>query len=113
MSFSQRRCHVVVTRLKSVSSTGCPRTPECGSPGIEAFTPQDLHAQAGHVYAMEAPDDPIRGVYDAKAVLQGIPILGTYLNNDSTISARTQPPTPTSPISPPPPPRCPRPTAAR
>ncbi|EUA18168.1 alpha/beta hydrolase family protein [Mycobacterium xenopi 3993] len=29
-----------------------------GSPGIEASTPQQLHVQPGHVYAMETPDDP-------------------------------------------------------
>ncbi|MBN3508334.1 hypothetical protein JYB55_05710 [Mycolicibacterium septicum] len=53
-----------------------------GSPGIEASTPQDLHVQPGHVYAMEAPDDPIQGVYDARSVIQGIPILGSYLNDE-------------------------------
>src|SRR5579875_1987987 len=36
-----------------------------GSPGIEASTPQQLRLQPGHVYAMEAPDDPIQRVYDA------------------------------------------------
>ncbi|MDT0323906.1 hypothetical protein, partial [Streptomyces millisiae] len=45
-------------------------------------TPQDLHVQPGHVYAMEAPDDPIQGVYDARSVIQGIPILGSYLNDE-------------------------------
>ncbi|MFV8165298.1 alpha/beta hydrolase [Mycobacterium sp. 134] len=53
-----------------------------GSPGIEASTPQDLQMQPGHVYAMEAPDDPIQGVYDTRAVIQGIPIIGSYLNNE-------------------------------
>ena len=38
-----------------------------GSPGIEASTPQDLHLQAGHVFTMETPDDPIQNVYDAPA----------------------------------------------
>lgn len=31
---------------------------------------------------METPDDPIQWAYDARAVGQGIPILGTYLNNE-------------------------------
>ena len=53
-----------------------------GSPGIEAATPQDLHLQPGHVYAMEAPDDPIQNVYDARSINQGIPIVGSYLNNE-------------------------------
>ncbi|QZH66434.1 alpha/beta hydrolase [Mycolicibacterium farcinogenes] len=53
-----------------------------GSPGIEASTPQDLQMQPGHVYAMEAPDDPIQGVYDARSVIQGIPIIGSYLNDE-------------------------------
>ncbi|BBU21999.1 alpha/beta hydrolase [Mycobacterium xenopi] len=39
-----------------------------GSPGIEASTPQQLHVQPGHVYAMETPDDPIQRVYDAPPV---------------------------------------------
>ncbi|MCV7258541.1 alpha/beta hydrolase [Mycobacterium shimoidei] len=49
-----------------------------GSPGIEASTPAQLHLQPGHVYAMEAPDDPIQKVYDVRAIAQGIPILGSY-----------------------------------
>lgn len=53
-----------------------------GSPGIEASTPQDLQMQPGHVYAMEAPDDPIQKVYDARSVIQGIPIIGSYLNDE-------------------------------
>lgn len=53
-----------------------------GSPGIEASTPQDLQMQPGHVYVMEAPDDPIQKVYDARAVIQGIPIIGSYLNDE-------------------------------
>lgn len=51
-----------------------------GSPGIEASTPQELQLQPGHVYAMQTPDDPIQAVYDARTVGQGIPILGSYLN---------------------------------
>ncbi len=54
-----------------------------GSPGIEATTPGDLQLQPGHVYTMETPDDPIQGVYDAKAwlpaVVAGSPILGGVL----------------------------------
>lgn len=53
-----------------------------GSPGIEASTPQDLHVQPGHVFAMEAPDDPIQWVYDLRSVGQGIPIVGSYLNDE-------------------------------
>jgi len=34
-----------------------------GSPGIEATTPEQLHLQAGHVFTMETPDDPIQMVY--------------------------------------------------
>ncbi|NOP97429.1 MULTISPECIES: alpha/beta hydrolase [Mycolicibacterium] len=53
-----------------------------GSPGIEASTPEDLHVQPGHVFAMEAPDDPIQKVYDTRAIVQGAGILGTYLSNE-------------------------------
>ncbi|WP_343598782.1 alpha/beta hydrolase [Mycobacterium sp.] len=53
-----------------------------GSPGIEASTPAQLHLQPGHVYAMEAPDDPIQRAYDTRSIGLGIPILGTYLNNE-------------------------------
>ena len=74
-----------------------------GSPGIEAFTPQDLNVQAGHVYAMEDPDDPIQGVHDTKAVLQGIPILGTCLNNEFGDFGPNPATNPNSPSSPPPP----------
>jgi hypothetical protein len=31
---------------------------------------------------MEAPDDPIQGVYDIRAIAQGIPILGSYANEE-------------------------------
>jgi hypothetical protein len=34
-----------------------------GSPGIKASTPQQLHLQPGHVYAMQVPKDPIRWAY--------------------------------------------------
>src|SRR5262245_34284533 len=36
-----------------------------GSPGIEASTPEQLHLKPGHVFTMQAPDDPIQQVYDA------------------------------------------------
>ncbi|PIB78423.1 hypothetical protein CQY23_14305 [Mycobacterium celatum] len=49
-----------------------------GSPGVEASTPAQLHLQPGHVYAMEAPDDPIQKVYELRAIAQGIPIVGSY-----------------------------------
>ncbi|VBA62284.1 alpha/beta hydrolase [Mycobacterium attenuatum] len=44
-----------------------------GSPGIEASTPQQLHLNAGHVYAMETPDDPIHWTYNSKAIVHGLP----------------------------------------
>ncbi|MFV8315793.1 alpha/beta hydrolase [Mycobacterium sp. 23] len=47
-----------------------------GSPGIEASTPQQLHLQPGHVYAMETPDDPIQLTYDAPPLARaGAPFL--------------------------------------
>jgi len=39
-----------------------------GSPGIMANSPGDLHLQNGHVFTMEAPDDPIQAVYDAPPI---------------------------------------------
>jgi hypothetical protein len=51
-----------------------------GSPGIEASTPQDLHLHPGHVFTIETPDDPIQWTYDAREIGQGIPIVGSYLN---------------------------------
>lgn len=53
-----------------------------GSPGIEASTPAQLQLQPGHVYAMEAPDDPIQWTYDSRSVVQGIPIVGSYANSE-------------------------------
>ncbi|VBA45018.1 hypothetical protein LAUMK13_05318 [Mycobacterium innocens] len=44
-----------------------------GSPGIEASTPQQLHLNTGHVYAMETPDDPIQWTYDSKAIVHNLP----------------------------------------
>ncbi|CAJ1496158.1 alpha/beta hydrolase [[Mycobacterium] holstebronense] len=68
--------------LQEPGDHGVSRALFYGSPGIEASTPQDLHLQHGQVFAMEAPDDKIQWVYDARAVGQGIPIIGTYLNNE-------------------------------
>ncbi|MEB3020219.1 putative alpha/beta hydrolase [[Mycobacterium] crassicus] len=68
--------------LQEPGDHGVARALFYGSPGIEASTPQDLHLQPGQVFAMEAPDDPIQWVYDARSIGQGVPILGTYLNNE-------------------------------
>ena len=68
--------------LQQPGDHGVSRALFYGSPGIEAATPEQLHLQAGRVFAMEAPDDPIQWVYDARSVGQGIPILGSYLNNE-------------------------------
>lgn len=68
--------------LQEPGDHGVSRALFYGSPGIEASTPQQLHLQPGQVYAMEAPDDPIQGVYDVRAIAQGIPILGSYLDNE-------------------------------
>lgn len=68
--------------LQEPGDHGVSRALFYGSPGIEASTPQQLHLQPGHVYAMEAPDDPIQGVYDIRAIAQGIPILGSYADNE-------------------------------
>jgi hypothetical protein len=52
-----------------------------GSPGIEASTPQQLHLQPGHVYAMETPDDPIQLTYDAPPLIHAAaPFLPFPLN---------------------------------
>ncbi len=52
-----------------------------GSPGIEASTPQQLHLQPGHVFAMETPDDPIQYTYDAPPLVHaGAPFLPFPLN---------------------------------
>jgi hypothetical protein len=68
--------------LQEPGDHGVSRALFYGSPGIAASTPEQLQLQSGQVYAMEAPDDPIQWVYDARAVGQGIPILGSYLNNE-------------------------------
>lgn len=68
--------------LQEPGDHGVSRALFYGSPGIEASTPQQLHLQPGHVYAMETPDDPIQGVYDLRAVTQGIPIVGSYANEE-------------------------------
>ncbi|MEB3032994.1 putative alpha/beta hydrolase [[Mycobacterium] nativiensis] len=68
--------------LQEPGDHGVSRALFYGSPGIEASTPGQLHLQPGQVFAMEAPDDKIQLVYDARAVGQGIPIVGTYLNNE-------------------------------
>lgn len=68
--------------LQEPGDHGVSRALFYGSPGIEASTPQQLHLQPGHVYAMEAPDDPIQGVYDIRAIAQGIPILDSYANEE-------------------------------
>uniref|UniRef100_UPI003B3A1D35 alpha/beta hydrolase n=1 Tax=Mycolicibacter arupensis TaxID=342002 RepID=UPI003B3A1D35 len=68
--------------LQEPGDHGVSRALFYGSPGIAASTPEQLRLHSGQVYAMEAPDDPIQWVYDARAVGQGIPILGSYLNNE-------------------------------
>jgi hypothetical protein len=40
-----------------------------GSPGIEASTPAQLNLQAGHVFTMETPNDPINYVYTGPPAL--------------------------------------------
>lgn len=53
-----------------------------GSPGIEASTPEQLHLQPGHVFTMEAPDDPIQGVYDYPPLAKALaPFLPDPLDN--------------------------------
>lgn len=68
--------------LQEPGDHGVSRALFYGSPGIEASTPQQLHLQPGQVFAMETPDDPIQWVYDARSVGQGIPLLGSYINNE-------------------------------
>jgi hypothetical protein len=68
--------------LQEPGDHGVSRALFYGSPGIEASTPEQLHLQPGQVFAMEAPDDPIQWVYDARTFGQGIPILGSYLNDE-------------------------------
>ncbi|MBS9534761.1 hypothetical protein KIH27_14300 [Mycobacterium sp. M1] len=52
-----------------------------GSPGIEATTAQQLHLQPGHVYTMEAPDDPVQGAYDAPPIARQLaPVLPPPFN---------------------------------
>lgn len=68
--------------LQEPGDHGVSRALFYGSPGIAASTPEQLQLQSGQVYAMQTPDDPIQRVYDARAVGQGIPILGSYLNNE-------------------------------
>ena len=43
-----------------------------GSPGIDASTPKSWGLQNGHVFAMEAPDDPIQGVFDAPPIAHAV-----------------------------------------
>jgi hypothetical protein len=66
--------------LQEPGDHGVSRALFYGSPGIEATTPEQLHLQPGHVYTMETPDDKIQWTYDARTIVQGIPILGSYLN---------------------------------
>ncbi len=68
--------------LQEPGDHGVARALFYGSPGIEAAAPAQLHLQPGHVFAMETPDDPIQYVYDARTVGQGIPVLGSYINNE-------------------------------
>ncbi|GFG87444.1 MULTISPECIES: alpha/beta hydrolase [Mycobacteriaceae] len=68
--------------LQEPGDHGVSRALFYGSPGIEAATPEQLHLRPGQVFAMEAPDDPIQWVYDARTFGQGIPILGSYLNDE-------------------------------
>ena len=68
--------------LQEPGDHGVSRALFYGSPGIEAATPQQLHLQPGHVFTMETPDDQIQYAYDARAVGQGIPVVGSYINNE-------------------------------
>ncbi len=43
-----------------------------GSPGVAASTPAQLNLGSGHVFAMEAPDDPIQWVYDAPPLVKAV-----------------------------------------
>ncbi|GAT07316.1 hypothetical protein AU184_03455 [Mycolicibacterium novocastrense] len=46
-----------------------------GSPGIMATTPGELQLPDGHVFTMQAPDDPIRHVFDAPWLHAATPLL--------------------------------------
>ncbi|SLI42306.1 Alpha/beta hydrolase of uncharacterised function (DUF1023) [Mycobacteroides abscessus subsp. bolletii] len=50
-----------------------------GSPGIEAETPAELGVQAGHVFTMETPDDPIQLVYDGPDIARHTTLLPAIL----------------------------------
>ena len=58
--------------LQQPGDHGVSRALFYGSPGIEATTPQQLHLQPGHVYAMETPDDPIQWVYDGPPIAHDV-----------------------------------------
>jgi hypothetical protein len=47
-----------------------------GSPGVRASTPAQLNLRPGHVFAMEAPDDPIQLVFDGPPAAR---VFGTAL----------------------------------
>lgn len=67
--------------LQEPGDHGVSRALFYGSPGIEAATPAQLQLQPGQVYAMATPDDRVvQGVYGAKTVVPGIPIVGPLLN---------------------------------
>lgn len=68
--------------LQEPGDHGVSRALFYGSPGIEAGTPAQLHLQPGEVFAMATPDDRVvQGVYGAKALAPGIPIVGPFLND--------------------------------
>ncbi|OBH92814.1 alpha/beta hydrolase [Mycobacterium sp. E2733] len=58
--------------LQEPGDHGVSRALFYGSPGIEASTPQQLHLQPGHVFAMETPDDPIQWTYDGPAIAHDV-----------------------------------------
>jgi hypothetical protein len=67
--------------LQEPGDHGVDRALFYGSPGIQASTPADLQLQAGQVFTMATPDDRVvQGVYGAKTLAPGIPIVGPYLN---------------------------------
>ena len=60
-----------------------------GSPGIVATTPQELQLADGHVFTMQAPDDPIQHVYDAPLLHAAVPLLPQPLESIAESTLRT------------------------
>ncbi|MGE2721974.1 alpha/beta hydrolase [Mycolicibacterium celeriflavum] len=60
-----------------------------GSPGIMATNPADLQLPDGHVFTMQAPDDPIRHVFDAPLLHAATPLLPEPLESLAESTLRT------------------------